>query len=178
MIIPEVAVRKRTSVVVMAVVIIIFGVIAYVSLPRESAPDITIPFVFVKTDYPGVAPEDIEQQITIHIEKKLKGLESVKKIKSSSTEGLSSIVIEFVAGTDIDDVLIYALYPTTGMKFLRIKHGLDPVPEEMKPRSLEEVQQKQAAKAKAAAPVSPPRLTARAWVRLAMTTRAPAPTRP
>jgi biotin carboxyl carrier protein len=33
---------------------------------------------------------------------------------------------------DIDDVLIYALYPTTGMKFLRIKHGLDPVPEEMK----------------------------------------------
>ena len=33
---------------------------------------------------------------------------------------------------DMDDVLIYALYPTTGMKFLRIKHGLDPVPEEMK----------------------------------------------
>ena len=34
--------------------------------------------------------------------------------------------------TDIDDVLIYALYPTTGMKFLRIKHGLDPMPDEMK----------------------------------------------
>ncbi|MBW1994822.1 MAG: efflux RND transporter permease subunit, partial [Deltaproteobacteria bacterium] len=101
----EIAVRKRTSVVVMAVVILIFGVIAYRSLPRESAPDITIPYVFIKTDYPGVAPEDIEQQITIPIEKKLKGLESVKKIKSSSTEGLSSIVIEFVAGTDIDDVL-------------------------------------------------------------------------
>ncbi len=34
---------------------------------------------------------------------------------------------------DLDDVLVYALYPTTGMKFLRIKHGLDPVPDEMKP---------------------------------------------
>ena len=34
--------------------------------------------------------------------------------------------------TDLDDVLIYGLYPATGMKFLRIKHGLDPVPEEMK----------------------------------------------
>ncbi len=68
MIIPEVAVRKRTSVVVMAVVIIIFGVIAYISLPRESAPDITIPYVFIKTDYSGVAPEDIEQQITIPID--------------------------------------------------------------------------------------------------------------
>ena len=37
--------------------------------------------------------------------------------------------------TDLDDVLIYGLYPTTGMKFLRIKHGLDPVPDEMKPSS-------------------------------------------
>ncbi len=41
---------------------------------------------------------------------------------------------------DIDDVLIYALYPATGMKFLRIKHGLDPVPDEMKPKSSEQVQ--------------------------------------
>jgi len=37
--------------------------------------------------------------------------------------------------TDLDDVLIYALYPITGMRFLRIKHGLDPVPDEMKPPS-------------------------------------------
>ena len=42
---------------------------------------------------------------------------------------------------DIDDALIYALYPQTGERFLRIKHGLEPVPEEMKPRTLEEVQQ-------------------------------------
>ena len=41
---------------------------------------------------------------------------------------------------DIDDVLIYALYPVTGMKFLRIKHGLDPVPDEMKPKSAEQIQ--------------------------------------
>ena len=52
--------------------------------------------------------------------------------------------------TDIDDVLIYALYPTTGMKFLRIKHGLDPVPDEMKPRTLEQINQEKAAKAKPA----------------------------
>ena len=39
--------------------------------------------------------------------------------------------------TDLDDVLTYGLYPATGMKFLRMKHGLDPVPEEMKARSAE-----------------------------------------
>ena len=105
MIVPTTAVQKRTSVVVLAIIIIIFGFMSYNSLPREAAPDITIPYIFIITNYPGVAPEDIEQSITIPIEKKLKGLEAVKQIKSSSTEGMSSIIIEFVAGTDIDDVL-------------------------------------------------------------------------
>lgn len=103
--ITDIAVRKRISVVVMAIVIIVFGLISYRSLPRESSPDITIPYIFITTNYPGVAPEDIEKSITIPIEKKLKGLEAVKHISSSSTEGMSSIIIEFVAGTDIDDVL-------------------------------------------------------------------------
>ena len=40
--------------------------------------------------------------------------------------------------TDMDDILTYALYPTTGLKFLRIKHGLEPVPEDMKPVEAEE----------------------------------------
>jgi multidrug efflux pump subunit AcrB len=105
MIVSDAAVKKRVSVVILALVIFIFGFLAYKDLPRESAPDITIPYVFITTSYPGVAPEDIEQSITIPIEKKLKGLEAVKRIDSSSTEGFSSIVIEFVAGTDIDDVL-------------------------------------------------------------------------
>lgn len=105
MIVSDLAVKKRTSVMVLALMIFIFGPLSYFSLPRESAPDITIPFVFIMTNYAGVAPEDIESAITIPIEKKLKGLEGVKKIESSSTEGKSSIVVEFVAGTDIDDVL-------------------------------------------------------------------------
>ena len=105
MIVSDIAIKKRTSVLVLSLVIIVFGLIAYNSLPRESSPDITIPYVFIMTDYPGVAPEDIEKSITIPIEKKLKGLEAVKQIKSSSTEGNSAIIVEFVAGTDIDEVL-------------------------------------------------------------------------
>ena len=45
---------------------------------------------------------------------------------------------------DIDDVLIYALYPATGMAFLRIKHGLDPVPDHMKAKSADQIAAKQA----------------------------------
>jgi biotin carboxyl carrier protein len=54
--------------------------------------------------------------------------------------------------TKVEDVLTYALYPTTGLKFLRMKYGLDPVPDEMKPKTLEQVEQERAAKAGAARP--------------------------
>ena len=56
---------------------------------------------------------------------------------------------------DIDDALIYALYPQTGERFLRIKHGLEPVPDEMKPKTLEEVRQAASASRQAAAPTPP-----------------------
>ena len=101
----DTAVKKRISVVVLSIVIFIFGLISYYSMPRESTPDITIPYIYVMTTYPGVAPVDIEKSITIPIENKLRGLKGVKEISSSSIEGMSSIVIEFVAGTDIDEVL-------------------------------------------------------------------------
>jgi multidrug efflux pump subunit AcrB len=104
-IVSDTAVRQRVSVLVLAVIILIFGTYCYRILPRESEPDITIPNVFVSTRYKGVASKDIETSITIEIEKKLKGLEGVKKIHSVSSEGLSSINIEFVTGTDIDDAL-------------------------------------------------------------------------
>ncbi len=102
MIISDTAVRKSISVVVLAVMILIFGSYCYSVLPRESEPDITIPNVFISTNYRGVSSTDIETSITVEIEKKLKGLDGLKKIQSVSSEGMSSINIEFVTGTDID----------------------------------------------------------------------------
>jgi len=105
MIISDTAVKKSLTVSVLAVLLIIFGVYCYKILPRESDPDITIPNVFVSTSYRGVSPTDIEATITIEIEKKLKGLDGLKTIKSVSSQGLSSINIEFITGTDIDKAL-------------------------------------------------------------------------
>ena len=71
MIISDHAVRKRTTVFVLALVIVIAGCISYRSLPRESVPEVKIPNVFISTTYRGVSPEDIEKSVTIEIEKKL-----------------------------------------------------------------------------------------------------------
>jgi CzcA family heavy metal efflux pump len=101
----DAAVKNRVSVLVLALIIMGIGLYAYNVLPRESDPDITIPYVFVRTEYRGVSASDIETAITIKIEKKLKGLDKVKNVSSVSSQGLSQINIEFLPGTDIDEVL-------------------------------------------------------------------------
>ena len=105
MIISNTAIKNRISVLVLALIILGLGIYSYKALPRESSPDITVPYVFVQTEYRGVSASDIESGITIKIEKKLKGLDKVKNISSVSSQGLSQINIEFLSGTDIDEVL-------------------------------------------------------------------------
>jgi multidrug efflux pump subunit AcrB len=100
--ITELAVNNRVTVFVLLFLLIIAGLWSYYAIPREASPDVKIPYVFISTQYRGVSPGDIETSITVPIEKKLKGLKNVKEIKSNSSEGSSSISVEFVTGTDID----------------------------------------------------------------------------
>lgn len=105
MIISDWAINNRATVFFLTFIIIVAGLICYYSLPRESSPDIPVPFVFITTTYRGGSPEDIEKLITIPIEDKLKGLSGVKQIKSTSQDSESVISVEFETGIKIDEVL-------------------------------------------------------------------------
>lgn len=107
MTISNIAIDNRTTVGVLVVLIIVAGAWSYISLPRESAPDVPIPIVIVSTPYEGVAPEDIETAVTLKIEKKLAGLKGVKEIRSASAEGISIITIEFMPDIKVDDAVQY-----------------------------------------------------------------------
>jgi len=106
-IISNAAIRNRTTVGVLALIITVFGIYSYISLPREAAPDVPIPFILVNTIYEGVAPQDVESTVTLKIEKELAGLKGVKEIRSSSAEGSSMITIEFLPSVKIDDAMQY-----------------------------------------------------------------------
>jgi multidrug efflux pump subunit AcrB len=105
MIVTNYAIRSRTTVYVVAAAMVVFGIFSYYSLPREAAPDITIPYIVVNTSYSGVSPSDMETSVTLEIEKKLKGMSDVKEIRSVSSEGFSSITVEFEPDIDIDTAL-------------------------------------------------------------------------
>ncbi len=103
--ITEIALKNRLSTFVMMFIVIVAGYWSYNSLPKESAPDITIPLIVISTPYFGVSPADMENLVTRPIERKLQGLSDVKEIRSTSSEGYSMITVEFMAGTDIDNAL-------------------------------------------------------------------------
>ena len=94
---------KATSLFI--VFLVVAGLYSYIVLPRESAPEIVVPIGLVATVFPGAPPVDVEELITQKIEEELDGLDDVKDISSTSALGISTIVVEFDAKSDIDKSL-------------------------------------------------------------------------
>ena len=105
MLISNFSITHKTTIFIVIVFIVITGAAAYVTLPRESAPDITFPFIMVFSNYEGVSPSDMESLVTRPLERKLKTLTDVKKMTSTSMEGSSQIFLEFEVDVDTDTAL-------------------------------------------------------------------------
>ncbi len=97
--------EHRISVLVAIVVITLMGLTSYLSIPRESNPEIKIPIYVINTIYSGVSPADIENLITQPIEDELNTIPDIKEITSVSVEGYSSISAEFDPDVDLTDAL-------------------------------------------------------------------------
>ena len=95
------AVDNKTAVYIITILISLYGLNKFTSLPREQYPDIVVPTISVTTVYFGNAPKDIENLVTRPIEKQLKSISGAKvnKIQSTSQQDFSLIVVEF--DTDI-----------------------------------------------------------------------------
>jgi multidrug efflux pump len=94
------ALKNKNSIYMLILIFMAFGFYSYISMPKELFPDIVIPTVMVQTVYPGNPPLDMENLVTRPIEKELEVITGVKEISSTSSQDVSSIVVEF--NTDID----------------------------------------------------------------------------
>lgn len=97
------AIDNRTAIYVMTVIITLMGIMSYISIPKESFPDISLPNIYVSVVYPGTSPKDMENLVVRHIEKQCKGISGVKKITSSAHQDYCSIVVEFNSDVKIDE---------------------------------------------------------------------------
>ncbi len=97
------SVNNRKTVFLIAALIFIAGLSAYISMPKESFPELVIPEIYVGTPYPGGSPEFIEDKITAPFEKEFNSIKDVKEITSTSIYGYSSIKIEFNFNVSIEE---------------------------------------------------------------------------
>jgi multidrug efflux pump subunit AcrB len=99
------SINNRTSVIILTLIIVFLGVNAYLTIPKEMAPEVKIPYVHVSTPYPGNSPVDIENLITRPIEKEIKPITGIKNINSTSIQDFSVILVEFNPEEDIAKAL-------------------------------------------------------------------------
>ncbi|MCW0483855.1 efflux RND transporter permease subunit [Gaoshiqia sediminis] len=99
------AIKNKTTVYILSVLLVFFGMFSYKSMPRELFPEIVVPYIFIQTIYPGNSPVDIENFITRPIEKELKGMQGVKKVSSASYQDVSIIIVEFNTDVEIKTAL-------------------------------------------------------------------------
>ncbi len=108
---------KRPSVVVVSILVIaIFGIISYTNLSYELLPKFNIPTLTIATVYPGASPDEVESEITKKIEDNISTLENIKRIRSTSYENLSVVILEMNNGVDIDDAQGKAQRKLSGIK--------------------------------------------------------------
>ncbi len=92
---------RPVMVLLVVVVIVVAGVLAFLRLPFDAFPDLTGVRVEVITEARGYAVEEVEQLVTYPIESVLMGLEGAEEVRSTSKSGLSLVTIAFVDGTDL-----------------------------------------------------------------------------
>ena len=98
----EFATRRRVTIAMMTLTLVLFGLIALGGLKVNLLPDLSYPTLTVRTDYPGAAPSEVETLISQPAEEALGVVKGLRKLKSVSRTGQSDVVLEFAWGTNMD----------------------------------------------------------------------------
>ena len=133
----ETAVKNPVGSSLIFIGIVLIGIMFYRQLPVDLLPEIDVNMVSVMTAYPGAGAEDIETNVTRPLENALNTTENIKKITSSSKDGISVIMLEFNWGSDMTTImndvrdkvdLVSSALPDGAMDPMILKFGTDMLP--------------------------------------------------
>lgn len=95
-------IRRPVMTTLVMISILFFGILAYRALPISDLPDVEYPTIQVSTSYPGASPETMADTVTSPLERQFAAVEGIQTIASSSSNGSSTIVLQFDLDRDID----------------------------------------------------------------------------
>lgn len=100
------AIGRARMVLTLLTVILIWGTVTYVGLPKEADPDIPLPFVGVTIPLEGISPEDAERLLLRPVETEMRSIEGLKQLDAYGFEGAGQIVAEFEVSFDQDQAVL------------------------------------------------------------------------
>ncbi|MEM1415480.1 MAG: efflux RND transporter permease subunit, partial [Myxococcota bacterium] len=86
-------------------VLVLGGLLGASRLPQEVFPEVTAELVRITVPYPGASPEEVEQGVLLAIEEAVRGLDGVRQVRSTASEGRASVEVELLSGADLDRAL-------------------------------------------------------------------------
>ena len=98
-------VRNSVFVNLLMMVILVAGILIYLSITREIFPEFSLDSIAIRTEYPGASPVEMEKLITIKIEDEITDIDEVDTIYSESQEGFSLITVDLSEYADLNRVL-------------------------------------------------------------------------
>ena len=101
----ESAMSRSRTVLLSLVVVLIGGLTAYLTIPKEAEPDIEIPILYVSITFDGISPEDSERLLVRPMEQELRSIEGIKEMTANAYEGGANVQLEFYAGIDTNKAL-------------------------------------------------------------------------
>ena len=102
----DASLQRSRTVLMLFCLIALVGIATLITIPKESNPDITVPFVYVSVMHDGISPEDADALIYKPLEKELRSLDGLKEMVSTATSGHLSITLEFYTDVNIDTALL------------------------------------------------------------------------
>jgi HAE1 family hydrophobic/amphiphilic exporter-1 len=98
----EISIRRRVTIAMFTLAIVLFGFVSFLRLKINLLPDLAYPTLTIRTEYTGAAPAEIENLISKPIEEALGVVKNVKRVSSISRSGQSDVMLEFAWGTNMD----------------------------------------------------------------------------
>ncbi len=99
------AIKRRKVVLAVAAFFALFGLIAYLTLPREADPNINYGYIFVQVAYPGVSPEDAERLLVRPLETELQSIEGLKEMNAEAVGNAALVLLQFEPDANRDRAL-------------------------------------------------------------------------
>lgn len=101
--ITEYAIKNSQFTLIMVLMVIAVGISTLLQMPRSEDPEFDAPFFPIIVVYPGASPEDMEEMVVDPIEKKVYGLQDIKKVRSFIRDGLAVMQVDYNYHVDVDD---------------------------------------------------------------------------